>query len=173
MGYVLEALLAPLTIAESAAGSLPGAGVVRLREGIALVPITGDAAEALSPGDRSIVSLLANHPLPAALTDLLRRTSQQGPIAYLEADIFGGTGQQASVLWERGELALGPLVDPEPESLVVRGDRPEWPFNQVLRRMGVAVAPGQPDEFATVGLGRHRETEDWLVDADLADPRSA
>ncbi len=121
MGYALEALLAPPTIAAMAAVSLPGTGTVQLHERVALVPITADAADALSPGDRAIVSLLANCPLPIALTDLLRGTSREGPIAYVEADIFGGTGQQASVLWKLGEIALGPLVDAEPEKLVMRG----------------------------------------------------
>lgn len=170
MGYVLEALLAPPTIAEVAAASMPGTGVVRLHERIALVPITEDAAEALSPGDRSLVSLLTGQPLPTALTELLRRTSREGPIAYVEADFFGGTGQQAAVLWEHGEIALGPLVDPND---LVRGAPSQWPFNQVLRRMDVSVAPGQLDEFATVGLGRHRETEDWLDDAEEPGARSA
>lgn len=170
MGYVLEALLAPPTLAEAAAASLPGTGVVRLHERIALVPITEDAAEALSPGDRSIISLLTKEPLPAALTELLRRTSRKGPIAYVEADFFGGTGQQAAVLWEHGEIALGPLIDPDD---LVRGSPSQWPFNQVLRRMGVPVAPGQPDEFATAGLGRHRETEDWLDEAEGPGARSA
>ena len=164
MGYALEALLAPPTIAAMAAGSIPGTGTVLLHERIALVPMTGDAAEALSPGDQAIASLLMNSPLPPALTDLLRLASLEGPIAYVEADIFGGIGQQASVLWEAGEIALGPLVDPEPVELVVRKARSEWPINQVLRRMGVTVATGEPDEFATVGLGRRRETEDWLDD---------
>ena len=173
MGYALEALLAPLSIAQFAADSLRGTGTVNLREGIALVPITPDAAEALSPGDRLIFSLLANSPLPPALTELLRSTSQQGPIAYVEADIFGGTGQQAGVLWEGGELVLGPLVDPEPERLAARRPLADGPFNQVLRRMGVTVASGEVDEFATVGLGRHRQTEDWLGDVDSVNPRSA
>jgi hypothetical protein len=165
VGYVLEALLAPPTVAETAAASLPGTGVVTLHEGVALVPITEDAAQALSPGDRSIISLLADQPLPAALTELLRRTSRDGPIAYVEADFFGGTGQQAAVLWEHGEVAVGPLVDPEPSKLFTRRPLSESPFNQVLRRIGVSVARGQLDEFDTVGLGRHRDTEDWLDDA--------
>jgi hypothetical protein len=87
--------------------------------------------------------------------------------------VLGGIGQQAAVLWEHGEIALGPLVDPAPEELVVRGARAQWPFNEVLRRMCVSVAPGQPDEFATVDLGRHRETEDWLDDAEEPGARSA
>jgi hypothetical protein len=172
VGYVLEALLAPPTIAETAAASLRGTGVVALHERIALVPITGDAAEALSPGDRSIISLLADRALPAALTELLRRTSREGAIAYVEANFFGGIGQQAAVLWDHGEIALGPLIDPEPK--LFRRRRPsKGPFNQVLRRIGVSVAPGQLDEFATVGLGRYRETEDWFDDAEGPGARSA
>jgi hypothetical protein len=184
LGYVLEALLAPPPVAETAAASLSGTSVVTLHERIALVPITENAAEALSPGDRSIISLLTRHPLPAALTELLRRTSREGPIAYVEADFFGGTGQQAAVLWEHGEIALGPLVDPEPTMLLRhrrlfrRRRLSDRPFNQVLRAMGVSVAPGQLDEFDTVGLGRHRDTDDWLGDdwlggATRPDPRSA
>jgi hypothetical protein len=144
-----------------------------LHERLALVPITEEAAQALSPGDRSIISLLADQPLPAALTELLRRTSREGSIAYVEADFFGGIGRQAAVLWEHGEIALGPLVDPEPKKLFRRRRVSKGAFNQVLRRMGVWVAPGQLDEFATVGLGRHRATEEWLDDAEAPGARSA
>jgi hypothetical protein len=123
-----------------------------------LVPLVPEAVAILSPGDERIISLLVNEPLPDGLTDLLRRSSATGPIAYVEADYFGGVGQQASILWERGELVLGPLLDPPgPPPLLEAG-----PISHVLRRMGVQRSP-ELDEFATVGLGRHRDTEAWLA----------
>ena len=127
MGYVLEALLAPPAIAEAAAASLPRTCVVRLHERIALVPITDDAAEALSPG-RSRDRLASRTPAPASRANRTVAQSRGGLIAYVEAEFFGGIGRQAAVLWEHGEIALGPLVDPAPEELVVRGARAQWPF---------------------------------------------
>jgi hypothetical protein len=158
MGYSLEAIVAPAFVARAAAASLPGTRTVELGSGLSLVPLVPEAVTALSPGDERIISLLVSEPLPDRLTDLLRRASANGLIAYVEAEYFGGLGQQGSILRDRGELVLGPLLDP-PEP----GPPPHeaGPINRVLQRMGVRRTREQ-DEFATVGLYRHRDTEDWL-----------
>ncbi|MEE6259166.1 hypothetical protein V1633_11790 [Plantactinospora sonchi] len=78
-------------------------------------------------------------------------------MSYVEADYFGGTGSQQAVLWADGRLALGPLSVAEGQPVPAAGS----PISQVLRRLGVDRA-GHHDEFAAVGLGRHRSTRDWL-----------
>ena len=60
-------------------------------------------------------------------------------------------------LWVAGELALGPLYVGEGEPFGPQGS----PICQLLARLGVEH-DGYRDEFETVGLGRHRETADWL-----------
>jgi hypothetical protein len=160
IGYQLEAIVTPSSVARVVAAALPGTRPVELGSGLALVPLVPEAVAILSPGDERIISLLMNEPLPDGLTDLLRHSSETGPIAYVEAEYFGRVGQQASILCERGEVVLGPLLDP-PEP----GPPPTHetgPINRVLRRMGVQRSP-ELDEFATIGLGRRRDTEDWLA----------
>ncbi|MFI9393056.1 hypothetical protein ACIG53_19440 [Streptomyces bauhiniae] len=49
------------------------------------------------------------------------------------------------------------LHAPEGEAFPAEGS----PISRALRRLGVIAAAGE-DEFATVGLGRRRDTEDWL-----------
>ena len=47
--------------------------------------------------------------LPNGFDRVLAGWSAAGPVAYVEADYFGGVGSQRAVLWLRGEVVLGPL----------------------------------------------------------------
>ncbi|MGX4732844.1 hypothetical protein [Kitasatospora griseola] len=85
--------------------------------------------------------------LPSGFERTLATWSETSPVAYVEADIRGGTGDQSA-----GALTLGPLFEP--------GYRPISP---ALRHLG-APADGRPDEFDAIGLGRHGRTEDRLKD---------
>jgi hypothetical protein len=86
----------------------------------------------------------------------LAEWSRKGPVARVEAEIFGGTGTQWAAVWDAGELVLGPLALDEGELFPPGGS----PIAQALRRIGVQRTTG--DEFEAVGLGRHRFTGDWL-----------
>lgn len=63
--------------------------------------------------------------------------------------------------WNDGQVVLGPLQlalkEPNPAS--------GSPISQALRRLGV-VKGDHVDEFDAIGLGRHRDTDDWLPDTD-------
>jgi len=52
------------------------------------------------------------------------------------------------------------LVARQPVGVVLR-EIAQWPFNQVLRRLGVLRGEAI-DEFDAVGLNRHRSTDDWV-----------
>ena len=86
--------------------------------------------------------------------------SRRGPVAFVDAEFFGGTGSQRAQVWEQGRSVLGPLVreedDPAPDVS---------PISRALRRLGV-VKGEHRDEFDAVGLGRHRDTEDWVTSAE-------
>lgn len=126
MAYTLEAFLAGGALATDLAARL-GAVAVPLDQGIALVPVP--------------------EPVPDA-DQLAAGLSAGGAIAYVEAEYFGGVGEQHAVLWRGGEATD---LDGDPE-----------PVNAALRALGVHRAGGD-DEFDTVGLGRHRATADWLT----------
>lgn len=157
MSYELSALAALHEVAAQAAGQA-GIEAIALPQGYGLVPIT-PAASGLPGG--------AGKPfgdtfwfLSAGIEALARRVSRTGPIAYLEAEIFGGTGTQAMALWRDGELWLGPATTQFSWSQPDPASSPQWAFNQALRALG--VNRGQAfDEFDALNLGRHRHTEDW------------
>lgn len=98
--------------------------------------------------------------LPGGFDALLAQWSAAGPIAYVEAEYFGGVGEQRAALWADGALVLGPLDEPTEKRL----SRAVSPVSQVLRRLGVRRSPGE-DEFEAVGLDRHRDMEDWISSA--------
>ncbi|RSN64941.1 hypothetical protein DMH01_00595 [Amycolatopsis sp. WAC 04182] len=118
-------------------------------------------------GGARLVSLdrsLSLMPLPEALLDdgelrtVLAECSEHGAVAYVEAEYFGGVGTQSAQVWDGGETVLGPLHLAEGEPAPAGGS----PISQALRRLGV-VKGDHFDEFDAVGLGRHRDTRDWLL----------
>lgn len=78
----------------------------------------------------------------------------------MQADFWGGEGDQTAALWRAGVREWGPVHTSE-----FSGPREDWPINAALARLGVASAgPGAPDHhdlFAEVGLGQGRDEEDW------------
>ena len=136
--YCLRAVVAAEPVLRQLPGPLAGARIVALDQGLSMVPLTGDLAE-------------------VELGDSLATCSLHGPIASVEAEIFGGVGTQSAEVWEAGELVLGPLHLDEHEPFPPEGS----PISRALRRLGVDAGP-QRDEFDAVGLGRHRSTEEWL-----------
>ncbi|WP_405796817.1 hypothetical protein [Streptomyces sp. NBC_01506] len=103
-------------------------------------------------------------PVPTAIRDDLTRTlcelSQGGPVAHVQADFWGGDGEQTAAVWRAGVREWGPAHTSE-----LGGPRENWPINAALARLGVAPAgPGAPDYhdlFLEVGLGRGRNENDW------------
>jgi hypothetical protein len=43
-------------------------------------------------------------------------------------------------------------------------DPPDMAINAGLRALGIQTAAGRHDEFATIGLDKHRWTSDWLAE---------
>jgi hypothetical protein len=170
VAYVLEAVVATPNVAGAFAARFPSARVVRLSEGLALVPLTESVINELSGGERW-EWLLSDGRAPGPLATVLAEVSEFGPVAYFEAEFAGG-GSQASVIWEGGQVVFGPIIEEDEGRRWRRTRRPlsEGAFNQALRRLGVRVGPEAIDEFETVGLDRCRMTEEWL---DLAEPSSS
>ena len=89
---------------------------------------------------------------PEGLKTLGSKLSEAGPVAYCEAEIFGGSGLQATVVFVDGKMVGEPAV----------GD---FMINDGLKAIGVKIENGG-DEFLAVGLDRHRITEEWLLGHD-------
>jgi hypothetical protein len=85
---------------------------------------------------------------------------------YVHFQFWAGDGIQVAVAWHRGAVIFGPSFTStagEPAELPYRvADRSDMAINAALRAVGIHAA-GAADEFATVGLDRHRWTSEWVA----------
>lgn len=151
--YCLEAAIAGESVLRALAGSFEGARIVALGQHLSLLPMTGKLFSTIAGAGK----LDGFWEAPAGFGDALAACSVNGPVAYVEADFFGGVGTQCAQVWDGGTVVLGPLLLEEAEQPPAAGS----PISQALRQLGVAKG-NHFDEFDAVGLGRHRETSGWL-----------
>jgi hypothetical protein len=95
-----------------------------------------------SAADGSDTGSLGFWRLPAGLDRTLADWSTAGPLAYVEAEYFGGVGEQHAAVWDGGTTGSA--------------------ISQALRRLGAVASAGE-DEFSAVGLDRHRHGEGWIA----------
>ncbi len=91
---------------------------------------------------------------------LLSDTAEHAPVAYIEADYFGGVGTQAALGWHRDER-LGPFITESRPDVPREPDPEQWAINRVLRYLGVEKGAAF-DAFDALGLGRQRNTSRWV-----------
>lgn len=153
MGYELQAVIGGDPLRAGAAG-LASARLGMLDQGLALLPITDDLFESVADGSAPALGFWR---LPGGFEWVLARWSERGPLAYVEAEFFGGLGVQRAAVWDGGGLAWGPLGVGENEPFPAEGS----PIAQALRRLGVHRGEAE-DEFAAVALYRRRNTANWV-----------
>jgi hypothetical protein len=155
MGYELQAVIASTDLLRAATADLAHARLAPLRQGFTLLPITDDLFDSVT--DRAADQMPGFWRLPNGFDRVLAAWSHTGAVAYVEAEYFGGTGEQHAAVWHHGNLTLSPphLADRHP--LPAAGS----PISRALRYLG-ARAGGETDEFAAVGLDQHRRIEDWI-----------
>ncbi|MGW4527450.1 hypothetical protein [Amycolatopsis sp. NPDC004378] len=158
MGYYLQAVVAAEPVLRTLTDSIEGTCTVPLGQHLSLVPMTDGLFDAVTAVGAA--ELDGFWKAPTGFGNALAACSANGPIAYVEADYFGGRGTQSAQVWEGGQVVLGPVHSTETEPTPDGGS----PISQALRRLG-AVKGEYFDEFDAVGLGRHRETDDWLPSA--------
>jgi hypothetical protein len=128
---------------------------VRLAEQVSFIPLEREYL-LLRDGDETEPAEIHGWVSPQWLSQMVSKFSTA---AYIEAEFWGGTGMQASIMWEAGQITFGPEILP-------------GAINTALRRMGVDNGPvvtiyGLPltparDPFDIVGLNRHRSVGGWL-----------
>lgn len=156
MGYELVAVVAAEALLRTVGENLTGTKVVPIAQGLALLPITGDFFDSVN--DPRVPQEPEFWKLPCGFTTRLATWSKTGPVAYVEADYFGGVGSQSAVVWVNGTTVLGPLHLAENEPTLIAGS----PISQALRQLGVQKT-GKSDEFDAAGLGAQRHIADWLT----------
>jgi hypothetical protein len=80
---------------------------------------------------------------------LMNAASTNAFIMYFETDYFGGEGAQGAALFHDDRVAY--IQSAKIGSI-----------NRALALLGVKVVAPAIDEFQSIGLHRHRTTEDWL-----------
>ncbi len=72
----------------------------------------------------------------SAMKTFLAQYSQNGKLAYIETDFFGGHGTQNGVLFENMEISIAPTSD----------------ITKILHQLGISY----PNPFHAIGLSKHR-----------------
>jgi hypothetical protein len=154
--YCLEAVIAAGQTLIRLTSTIKEAQLVSLGQNLALLPMTSTLIEAVANPDPA-PRTGGFQKMPAGLGQTLAAWSAHAPMAYVEAEFFGGTGEQHAQAWDNGAVVLGPLHLGENEPSPPAGTPISW----VLRRLGVTKG-NHHDEFDAIGLGRCRTTGDWL-----------
>ncbi|MBX2819910.1 MAG: hypothetical protein KTR29_09530 [Rhodothermaceae bacterium] len=144
MAYTIQALLGKRNVLSSI--PIDNTNVISLPQGFGMIPLTDQIRKIY---DIAMLPLTDEGELPAQVVKWSIQLSNQGCIAYIEAELFGGTGLQVGVVWCNGELSGGPWVQERNA------------INLALEAIGVDKGDHR-DRFAALDLGRHRFTGDWV-----------
>jgi len=136
-------------------------------EGTYLIPLTDTLRARLHQADRDAGKLDGFHELTQGIARWAQELSREWLVLYASCEFFGGDGIHAAVAWHQQSIIFGPCftrtrgecADP-PYQIA---DRQGMAINEGLRAVGIQAA-GQRDEFAAIGLDRHRWTSDWVTE---------
>jgi hypothetical protein len=146
MSYTLQAFIGDAQLMD---GGLVGDAAVRpLHASLAILPLVQEVAKRIGIPSLALTDEEFNA-LPA-ICEVGARLSKSGRVVYVGAEFLGGVGTQANCLFENGILVSKPTIHKNA-------------INEALKFLGVEVA-GATDEFATVRLWRHRNTDGWVSD---------
>ena len=151
MGYYLQALIGKSDSLKNEPINFPSEHRVELAQGLKMILVTEELCEEIA--DKFPSSKAAPYEGFSVLTESLiawaKHVSKLTPVAYIEAEYFGGAGGQSAIVWENTEVKLGPV------------SAEIGPINQALRFLGAKVLLAH-DEFDSVGLNRGRDSKDWI-----------
>ncbi len=154
MGYEVHAVIGAGGLLRACAAEFAATRLGTLRQGLAIMPMTDALFDAVTDRPADDLGFLR---LPGGFARTPARWSLGGPLAYAEADYFGGAGEQRAAVWDGGDLVLGPLSTGIGAPFPSAGS----PISQALRRLGVERGDAA-DEFAASGLPERRRDEDWI-----------
>jgi hypothetical protein len=140
MAYYLKALIGKKQTLETCASLVGNACIISLGQDMALIPLTREICEELGSSD----PIENFYDLSVEIEAWALRISKAGFVAYIEAEVWGGVGDQGALGWNAGSRAFEPLRETDA-------------INRVLKLFGVDCGSAH-DEFEAVGLGRHRKT---------------
>ena len=147
MGYILHAFIGKQPDLQLIASSFHNTKLVNVGKEIFIIPMTEELYDEINElkisedvGSLTYMSKNVENKILSLIDDKC--------IGYIEAEYFEGQGGQTAILWQKGERY----------KLYTFG---QGVINLLLKHLGVSAKIGL-DEFDTINLGRHRNTEDWL-----------
>lgn len=162
----LEALIliaAPGVSRQLPAG-LPVAGLAV--DDACLIPITDAVRGRCPPAAQDKEKVAGFRKLTHGVVDQGLALSRDWVVVYVHCEFWAGDGIHAAIAWHRGSVIFGPRFTCTPgesaEAPYEIADRPDMAINAALRAVGIHAAR-PADEFATVGLDRHRWTSEWVA----------
>lgn len=166
MAGELEALV--LIGVPGEAGPLPaGLPVADLAIGQArLIPITDVVRARCHQAAPDAHKVAGFRELTQGIVELATALSWHWVVVYVHCEFWAGEGIHAAIAWHRGSAIFGPCFTRTPgeedEAPYEVADRPDMAINAALRAAGIH-AGRQADEFAALGLDRHRWTTEWVA----------
>jgi len=148
MGYFLNAFLGQVDTLDKIERKFNSAKVVSLTTDIALIPMSENLFNEIN-NYRGENAIRKWEFLTTDVEDVILALIGNDKLSYVEIEYFGGEGGQSGIIWKDGKR----IFEIEFQQEVV---------NAILREFGVEKEEKMRDEFDTVGLGRHRNTEDWI-----------
>ncbi len=147
MGYSLKAVIGCTPALHHLCSNFKNVKIINLHNELSIIPMNDELFDEINNYNPS------NHVgsfiyLNERIANLLASASEDGTIAYFEADYFGGTGYQSSIVWINKEVMFSE-------------EKSKDAFNKSLKLMGVRKKESC-NEFETAGLNRCRDTEAWL-----------
>jgi hypothetical protein len=143
MGYFLQALIGKQQTFKTNISPFQNVRIVTLQQDIAIIPITNELCEEI--GVNSEIEKF--YKLSPEIEEWAQQISAAGFVAYVEAEFFGGTGSQSAIAWNAGSRVINPIHG-------------ENAINQILKHLEVNRENAH-DEFEAIGLGKHRNTNEW------------
>src|SRR5688500_4676362 len=110
MAYTLEALVGRNEINHEILSRFSSVKLISLNQNVWLIPLTSELKSELSEvNEVEKVELLPElQSASEGAIFLAQQLSQNGKVAFLEAEFFGGVGGQASAGWQNKELIFQP-----------------------------------------------------------------
>lgn len=149
--HTIEAIVTTENFARELAAVWVSLRRVSLAQGYVMIPL----ADALKDDVEELVGKLERpydcfQKLSGSVLDMIKNIRCTDKVAYLETEFFGGVGEQAAIVWQRGEVIYGPELAEEPHNSI----------NQALKILGVRTFT-RIDEFEEVNLHWKRSTQEW------------
>lgn len=163
---VLEGLI--LIPVPGQAGPLPpGIPAVTLAVGgTYLIPLTDAVRARCHQAGRDDGEVEGFYELTPGIARWAQELSQGWMVLYIHCEFFGGDGIHAAIAWQQESIIFGPCFTrtrrEQADSPYQAADPPDMAINAGLRALGIRAA-GRRDEFATIGLDKHRWTDEWAT----------